>query len=243
MKYSILNGVICALATVSVSLSIQAGEQDAGVTPIEHATIIHATDQVTVQRIEGAEFLVDDAFITGSQSCTPHCSNPLTLMEDVRTVGELEVIEFMQTGQYPGKGMIVDTRSPDWHERGTIPGSVNLPFALFEKSENEAELVDVLERLGARQRHDVGIVIRLLERIGLFNGDMKTSRWDFTDASDVLLWCNDPWCGQAPRAIKALLSHGYPAEKLYYYRGGMQTWQSLGLATITITKDAAVASR
>ncbi|MGD8570515.1 MAG: rhodanese-like domain-containing protein, partial [Gammaproteobacteria bacterium] len=34
---------------------------------------------------------------------------------------------------------------------------------------------------------------------------------------------------QSPTAIKNLLALGYPAEKIYYYRGGMQAWQSLGM--------------
>jgi hypothetical protein len=41
------------------------------------------------------------------------------------------------------------------------------------------------------------------------------------------------WCGQSPHAIKNLLALGYPAEKIYYYRGGMQAWQSLGLTVHT----------
>ncbi|HAY41475.1 MAG TPA: sulfurtransferase, partial [Gammaproteobacteria bacterium] len=30
----------------------------------------------------------------------------------------------------------------------------------------------------------------------------------------------------------ALLQIGYPASKLKYYRGGMNSWQSLGLSTV-----------
>jgi len=49
-----------------------------------------------------------------------------------------------------------------------------------------------------------------------------------------MLWCNGPWCGQSPHAIRGLLDLGYPAEKLYYYRGGMQAWQSLGLTVVKV---------
>lgn len=44
-----------------------------------------------------------------------------------------------------------------------------------------------------------------------------------------ILFCNGPQCGQSPRAIRALLEAGYPAEKLMYYRGGMHDWMTLGL--------------
>jgi hypothetical protein len=36
---------------------------------------------------------------------------------------------------------------------------------------------------------------------------------------------------------------GYPAEKLYYYRGGMQMWQSLGLTTVLPNESSEYASK
>ncbi|MGD8572392.1 MAG: rhodanese-like domain-containing protein, partial [Gammaproteobacteria bacterium] len=45
------------------------------------------------------------------------------------------------------------------------------------------------------------------------------------------------WCGQSPRAIKGLLKLGYPAEKISYYRGGMQSWQMLGLTVVIPEKE------
>ena len=72
---------------------------------------------------------------------------------------------------------------------------------------------------------------------GMFSGDdsMANSKYDYSRAKDILLWCNGIWCGQSPRAIKGLLALGYPANKIYYYRGGMQAWQSLGL-TVSVPK-------
>ena len=244
MKHSILTGALLCMAAASFSFSIQATDLQVGITPaMEYTTISHGDELVKIQRIQDTEHTIDGAFAITSRPCPPYCINPLTLAEDVHTVGELEVIKFMETSYQRGNGMIVDTRSPSWHERGTIPGSVNIPFTVFEKSAADTELSEVLERLGAKPRQDVSAVIRVLESIGLFNGNMKTEHWDFSQARDVLLWCNGPWCGQTPRAIKALLSHGYPAEKLYYYRGGMQMWQSLGLTTVLPARDAAMASR
>ena len=81
----------------------------------------------------------------------------------------------------------------------------------------------------------------MVESVGLLGGDQKTEQWDFSNAKELLLWCNGPWCGQSPRAIHGLLKAGYPAEKLYYYRGGMQMWQSLGLTTI-LPEDTSVAA-
>jgi len=149
----------------------------------------------------------------------------------------------METALHRGDGAIIDTRTPSWHEKGTIPGSINIPFTVFEKPIDEPELAEVLERFGARERDGVNAVMRSLEKVGMFNGDQKTDTWDFSEAKQLLLWCNGPWCGQSPRAIRALISLGYPAEKLYYYRGGMQMWQSLGLTTVLPSDISTYASK
>ena len=47
----------------------------------------------------------------------------------------------------------------------------------------------------------------------------------------TVLFCNGPQCPQSPRAIRALLDSGYPADRLVYYRGGLHAWLSLGLPT------------
>lgn len=41
------------------------------------------------------------------------------------------------------------------------------------------------------------------------------------------------WSSDAPAAIGHLLTAGYPPEKLFYYRGGMQAWLHIGLSTIS----------
>ncbi len=48
----------------------------------------------------------------------------------------------------------------------------------------------------------------------------------------LYFFCNGSWCGQSPYAIKHLLKMGYPAEKLLWYRGGLQSWLMLGFNTI-----------
>lgn len=45
----------------------------------------------------------------------------------------------------------------------------------------------------------------------------------------TVLFCNGPQCGATPEAVRALLEHGYPADKLRYYRGGVHDWMTLGL--------------
>ena len=197
-----------------------------------YTTVTHDGELIKVQRIQDTDHLIDGSFAKTSRPCPPFCVNPIDLHEGVTTVGELEVIKFMEGPYYRGRGAIIDARTASWYKRGTIPGSVNIPFTVFEKPEGDFELTEVLESLGAKPRAEVNGLVRFVEALGLNDGDMKTDKWDFSEAKDLLLWCNGPWCGQSPRAIRGLLKVGYPAEKLFYYRGGMQMWQSLGLTTI-----------
>ena len=99
-------------------------------------------------------------------------------------------------------GKLIDGRTLEWHLDGTIPGAINMPYT----------------EMASR-----------LDEIGCTGGE---GDWDCTNAEEVLLFCNGPWCGQSPMAIKAMLREGYPAEKIFYYRGGMQGWNGLGLTVV-----------
>ena len=57
---------------------------------------------------------------------------------------------------------------------------------------------------------------------------------DFSKAKTLAIFCNGPWCSQSVAMIEALLEIGYPAEKISWYRGGMQTWLAAGM---TSTRD------
>jgi rhodanese-related sulfurtransferase len=56
--------------------------------------------------------------------------------------------------------------------------------------------------------------------------------WDYSSAKTLVLFCNGMWCGQSPNNILNLLKFGYPADKIKWYRGGMQDWEILGLSTV-----------
>ncbi len=243
MKYaSIFSSVTAMVLASSITLVAHAKELEVKITKdMAYSTVTHDGELVKIQRIQDTNHKIDGSFAKTSRPCPPFCINPIALHEGVKTVGELEVIKFMEGPYYRGRGVIIDARTPSWHKRGTIPGSINIPFTEFERPADDFELVEILESLGAKQRDEVNPVVRVIESLGFMDGDMKTDKWDFTQAKDLLLWCNGPWCGQSPRAIKALLALGYPADKLYYYRGGMQMWQSLGLTTIKPSQSTVAA--
>ena len=234
---------IILAAAVVVSFNAYAKDISVKITKEKGYSTVHADGGlIKISRIQDTSHVISGSFSKTSRPCPPFCINPLSIDDDVKTVAELEVIEFMETTMYRGEGVIIDARTPSWYKAGTIPGSINIPFTSFEKDPGSVELAELFESLGAVERDEVNPILLLVESTGLLGGDQKTEKWDFSDAKELLLWCNGPWCGQSPRAIQALLQAGYPAEKLYYYRGGMQMWQSLGLTTIQ-PKDTSIASK
>ena len=96
--------------------------------------------------------------------------------------------------------IVFDSRTPNWFEGGSIPGAKNMPY-------NE-----------------------MADRLGELGCEIDFDGWICEDVPEIALFCNGPWCGQSPTAIRRIIEAGYPAEKISYYRGGMQVWRMLGLS-------------
>jgi len=165
---------------------------------------------------EGKRYVIsrgdeNNTYITNAYSLTsrpspPFFIQPFQVTQKVETFGELEVIEFLEKQ----KGIFIDARLSNWYKKSYITGAINIPFKIFLSDTPQRD--DVLESFGGKK---------------LANGS-----WDFRSAKTILLYCNGAWCGQSPTAIRALSKIGFPEEKMKYYRGGMQSWQLLGLSII-----------
>jgi rhodanese-related sulfurtransferase len=160
----------------------------------------------TITRNPNPAARIPDAFTLTSRSCPPFCIQPFSAGDGIETVGELEVVAFLEEKVAASAGVLMDSRLPEFHVAGTIPGAVNVPFSILDPA--NPYLPDILRVLGA------------------VDGD---GAMDFTNALDLVLFCNGPWSDQSARAIQSLVDAGYPPAKLRYYRGGMQDWLSLGL--------------
>jgi rhodanese-related sulfurtransferase len=193
-------------------------------------SVLHDGEMVHITRNQNAENLVDPMWAKTSRQCPPFCIEPKTPVPGVELFTELELFEFMETKVNAGQGVIIDARLPDWYLRGTIPGSINIPFTVFQRDPADPKLKTAFELLGVRPRGPVNTFTRLTDQV--FGNGEKTDTWDFSGARELVLWCNGPWCGQSPHAIRALVKQGYPVNKIHYYRGGMQNWQILGLTTV-----------
>ena len=195
--------------------------------------ILHEGRSVKVQRVQDQGYELKGYFAKTARKCPPFCIQPVQVDPRVSTVGELEVFDFMETKLRDGSGLLIDARTPEWFKRGTIPGSINIPFTDLVEGQDSVKMERALKLSGAVRRVGVGTITRKLEELGLMGDAQHTEKWDFTKVKELIIWCNGPACGQSPRAIKGLLKVGYPPEKLFYYRGGMQLWQLWGLTTVT----------
>jgi len=204
-----LSMAVALVASASVLSGREAQAGKVNITPdIPFLDITIGNKTIHIERIQDTSHRLKNSYTKTSRACPPHCIQPISPVKGVKTVGELELLDFLQNKVAKNKGVLVDARIPVWYRKGTIPGSVDIPFTLFS-SKNNPYLERILMVLGAEKLED--------------------GTWDFGNARELLLFCNGPWCGQSPRAIRNLVAAGYPPSKLFYYRGGMQNWQLLGL--------------
>ncbi len=162
------------------------------------ATVQTANGPVEINRIQDTEHELGGDWALTSRPCPEFCIQPHSPADGVTTIGELELIGMLQDPE----AVVVDSRTQDWFEGGTIPGAINLPYTY---------VVDELAQLGCEPDFD---------------------GWDCEGAKPVALFCNGIWCGQSPTAIRNMIEAGYPTERIFYYRGGMQVWRLLGLTVI-----------
>ena len=185
------------------------------ITPeIESVTVKHGDKDVVIMRTQNQKNTVNPAFAKTSRKCPPFCIQPSSIAPGVETIGEVEVLGYLRLiAEGDESILVIDSRTPDWVAKGTIPGAVNIPWTSLDP---------------ARGADPISIGEILEERLNARNLE---GLWNFGRAKTLVMFCNGMWCGQTPNNIKNLLNFGYPAHKLKWYRGGMQDWEILGLTT------------
>jgi rhodanese-related sulfurtransferase len=207
---------IIAAAVVTPSLLMAADRVAVGITPdMATVDVMHKGKKITISRNQDEKNTVSPSFARTSRKCPPFCIQPSTLAPGVETIGELEVLGYLKKiADGDDSILVVDSRTPDWVTKGTIPGSVNIPWTSLNPARG-ADPISISEILTGR--------FGVKEQEGL---------WDFSDAKTLVMFCNGMWCGQSPNNIMNLLKFGYPADRIKWYRGGMQDWEILGLTTV-----------
>ena len=183
-----------------------------GVAAVE---VMHKGEKVVIQRNQDEKNTVNPAFAKTSRKCPPFCIQPTNLGPGVETIGEDEVLRYAKAMSGGDETIVlIDSRTPDWVERGTIPSARNIPWTAL----NPAKGADPIS------------ISEIME--GVFNVASNEELMDFSNCKTAVMFCNGMWCGQSPNNIKNLLKFGYPAHKIKWYRGGMQDWEILGLTTV-----------
>ena len=208
---------ILLLITVVLSAPSQAdGDVRVKIAPdLESVEVIHAGKPFTIRRRQDPDSIVNPIYAKTARDCPPFCIQPMRIAPGVDTIGELELLEYLQLAAQDGADvLVIDSRTTEWLKDGTIPGSINIPWTQLSPS------------AGA----DPFAIAEIFEnRFGAIN---QEGLWNYANAKTLVLFCNGLWCGQSPSNIKTLLNFGYPAHKLKWYRGGMQAWENLGLSVV-----------
>jgi len=203
----------------SLAMPMTASALDVNITAdLPSVDVMHDGKKVTIMRNQDQNNNINPDFAKTSRKCPPFCIQPSELAIGVDTIGELEIIHYLKKMSDGDKSIIVvDSRTPDWVEKGTIPGAINIPW----------------DKLNIGKSDPITVQEILEKHFGVKNQD---GFYMFDNAKTVVMFCNGPWCGQSPTNIKGLLKIGYPADKIKWYRGGMQDWQVLGLTTVKPAK-------
>ena len=208
--------VLAILASLGLGLALGSAQAaEVNITAdIESVTVRHGDTEVSIMRNQNEKNTVNPAFAKTSRKCPPFCIQPATLAPGVETIAEIEMLDYLKRmSEGDDSIVVIDSRTPAWVAKGTIPGAINIPWT----------------RLSQSQGADPISIGEILE--GTFNARNLEGLWDYREARTLVMFCNGMWCGQSPNNIKSLLGFGYPPHKIKWYRGGMQNWEILGLTT------------
>ena len=210
---SIFSAIIlaaCATTTAADNTAVKITRDMASV------DVMHDGKKMTIMRNQDQNNTVKPSFARTSRKCPPFCIQPAVVAPGVETIAELEVIGYLKRMNAGDDSiLVIDSRTPDWANKGTIPGSVNIPWTALNP---------------ARGADPISIGEIMVDRFGVRELE---GLWDYSDARTLVMFCNGMWCGQSPNNILNLLKFGYPADKIKWYRGGMQDWEILGLSTVS----------
>ncbi len=168
---------------------------------------------VKIQRIQDTKHKLSNNYTKTSRLAPPFTIQPFEPVKGVKTISELDVLDFMVNELKENSGLLIDARLENWYEQGSILGSMNIPFSMLSPEKDNSFAAQVFELFGATKKGDL---------------------WDFSEAQTLVIFDNGPWCQQGVQAIRNIVQQGYPKSKIKYYRGGMQYWHILGLTTTKI---------
>ena len=207
---------IVSSALLASSGTFAADKVEVNITPdMASVEVLHEGKKTTISRNQNQKNTVNRDFAWTSRKCPPFCIQPAVVAPGVETIAELEVLAYLARINAGDESiLVIDSRTPDWVKKGTIPGAVNIPWTALNP---------------ARGADPISIGEIMVDKFGVKELE---GLWDYSSAKTLVMFCNGMWCGQSPNNILNLLKFGYPADRIKWYRGGMQDWEILGLSTV-----------
>lgn len=142
------------------------------------------------------------------QSCPPNCIQPIHI-KNIRIVGTLETLNFINNLGKNKRMLLVDARSSKFYKKNTIPTATNIPYNILKKESKHSTII--LTLLGAKK---------------------EKKKWNFKNVHTLLIFDNGSLDVQSTQIIDRLIEIGYPQNKILYYYGGISEWSKDGLTTI-----------
>jgi rhodanese-related sulfurtransferase len=216
IKTLIAASVVSAALLAATGTTLAADKPVVGITAdMASVAVMHNGKETSITRNQDQNNTVDPAFAKTSRKCPPFCIQPAVIAPGVETIAEIEMLNYLSKMSAGDNSiLVIDSRTPDGVKKGTIAGAINIPWTALNPA------------MGA---DPISIGEIMVEKFGVKELE---GLWDYSNAKTLVLFCNGMWCGQSPNNIKNLTKFGYPADKIKWYRGGMQDWEILGLSTV-----------
>jgi len=199
----------CSIANIleTHTQTFRIREEESLTLNIPSNSFVNITETLSLVKVKHKkkELIIKRTSKEREHSCPPFCIQPMNI-ENVKTVGELEVLKFIEVLKKKKPKLLIDARSNILYKTYTIPGAINIPYTMLEDG-NEYQK-KILTLLGAKKHN---------------------KQWEFKKVPTLLIFGNSDEEDQATQAIKKLLKLSYPAHKILYYRGGVSAWKRLGL--------------
>lgn len=193
-----------------MSLCLWAGQYDkVKITPsMSYVYVYHKGKAVKVHRIQNTSHKLTGEY--AKQYRPGKYIQAVKIHKDIQTIGEVELLEFMQKKGNSKKGIVIDVREKSYYQNETIPSSVNIPLHV---TTSKRKMKKILQFLGIEKLNDSSV--------------------DKSKAIELVLFTHGIWGNEATKFINKLLILGYPSNKIFYYRGGIQMWKILGFTTVS----------
>ena len=123
--------ILIGTTALGLALAASVAPADGHITKeLTTVEVMHNGKRVKITRSEDKDAVIPHAYLKTGRHCPPFCIQPMNIAPGVETIGELEVLHYLDQahpndptliGEPPV--LVVDSRTPDWMPRGTIPGS------------------------------------------------------------------------------------------------------------------------